>query len=1084
MLVNEVRTTFYEYFKKKHAHTYVHSSPTIPHDDPTLLFANAGMNQFKPIFLGTVDPSSDMAKWSRAVNSQKCIRAGGKHNDLDDVGKDLYHHTFFEMLGNWSFGDYFKKEICTWSWDLLTNVYKLPKDRLYVTYFGGEPSQQLEPDLECKQFWIDLGVPVAHVIPGNMKDNFWEMGDTGPCGPCSELHFDRIGGRNAASLVNMDDPDVIEIWNLVFIQFNRENGGELKSLPKKHIDCGLGLERLASIMQNKRSNYDTDAFVPIFNKITELTGARPYSGKIGKADSDGIDMAYRVMADHARTLTIALSDGGMPDNVGRGYVLRRILRRAVRFASEKLSAKPGVFASLVDVVVEILQDAFPEVSKDPSFIKDVINEEETQFLKTLERGRKLLQRTVSKIGNSKLIPGDVAWRLYDTYGFPVDLTQLMAEENNLNVDMKAFEECKKEAQERSKGEARNKDDSYRLDVHAIEELKSKKVAFTDDSVKYQYQADESPSAQYKFGSCTGKIIVLRHNGQFVQEVKSGDRCGIITDKTCFYAESGGQSSDEGFMVKINDEATEFKVEHAEVKGGYVCHIGVVEGNLKVGDSVSISFDTVRRKLLMNNHTGTHILNFALRQVLSSEADQKGSLVAPDRLRFDFTNKGAMTVEQVKEAERIASEMVQSNRPVYAKTASLAVAKSIVGLRAVFGEVYPDPVRVVSVGIPVNDLEKDPQSPAGNGTSIEFCGGTHLIRSGHVGKFVIAVEEAIAKGIRRIVALTGPEAVKALNKGALLQNQVNALKTKLTKGEVSYKESVKLITNLMEDINHAQIQYWLRDDLRQTLDSVKKTLADADRAKKLAVSKDTVQYIKKLSAANPDVPYIVVELNAFAQNKVLNDALKEVKNGPPSLFISADDDTGKILAMASVPKNIVAKGLAADQWVKNLTDLLNGKGGGKAENAQLSGTNVSALKRAVQLSEEFAQQKLGCSAVSLKTEGLAVVTPSEPAKKAVKQDSKPTKKQEKSTKEQDNSSKKQDKSSYGYVLHGANNMQALPVALAASYSQQTLTYADNTAKRVSLVTPDGRLEGTLAASVFMAPTNMRGTSPMHQAQVCI
>ena len=378
----QIRERFINFFKTKE-HEYVHSSSVIPRDDPTLLFANAGMNQFKPVFVGTVDPNSDMSRWKRVVNSQKCIRAGGKHNDLDDVGKDVYHHTFFEMLGNWSFGDYFKKEICGWSWELLTKDLKLPAERLYVTYFGGEPKAGLDPDLECKQMWLDLGVPEERILPGNMKDNFWEMGETGPCGPCSEIHYDCLGNRDARSLVNMDDPTVVEIWNLVFMQFNREADKSLRTLPNKHIDCGMGLERLVAAIQCKSSNYDTDVFSPIIKTIEAGVGAGvgPYSGKVGEEDvnSGSFDMAYRVVADHIRTLTIALTDGGRPDNVGRGYVLRRILRRGIRFATEKLKAKPGFFASLVDVVVETLGDAFPELVKDPQAIKDVINEEEIQL---------------------------------------------------------------------------------------------------------------------------------------------------------------------------------------------------------------------------------------------------------------------------------------------------------------------------------------------------------------------------------------------------------------------------------------------------------------------------------------------------------------------------------------------------------------------------------------------------------------------------------------------------------------------------------------------------------------------------------
>ncbi|CAB1432170.1 unnamed protein product [Pleuronectes platessa] len=718
----EIREKFIDFFRG-YEHQYVHSSAVIPMDDPTLLFANAGMNQFKPIFLNTIDPSHPMARLRRAANTQKCIRAGGKHNDLDDVGKDVYHHTFFEMLGSWSFGDYFKHLACQMALELLTKTFGISIDRLYVTYFGGDEGAGLEPDLECKQIWIDLGMDEARILPGSMKDNFWEMGDTGPCGPCSEMHFDRIGGRDASHLVNMDDPNVLEIWNLVFIQFNRESETELKPLPKKSIDTGMGLERLVSVLQNKMSNYDTDLFVPYFEAIQQGTGARPYTGKVGAEDSDGIDMAYRVLADHARTLTIALSDGGRPDNTGRGYVLRRILRRAVRYSHEKLGAKKGFFASLVDVVVTSLGNAFPELKKDPEMVKDVINEEEEQFLKTLSRGRRILDRKIMSLGESKTIPGDTAWLLYDTYGFPLDLTSLIAEEKGMAVDLAQFEEVKKAAQLKSQGKGAGDQDHIMLDIYAIDELRNKNVPATDDSLKYKYTSDDSGS--YVFHQASATVLALRRDRAFCDEVTTGQQCGVLLDQTSFYAEQGGQTFDQGFMLREDDsteDRMEFTVKNTQVRGGYVLHVGTVYGTLKVGDSVVLQVDEARRKPIMSNHTATHILNFALRGVLG-EADQRGSLVAADRLRFDFTAKGALSTGEVRRTEEIACAMIRDAKPVYTMDTPLAEAKAIQGLRAVFDETYPDPVRVVSIGIPVQDLLDEPTSAAGSLTSIEFCGGT-------------------------------------------------------------------------------------------------------------------------------------------------------------------------------------------------------------------------------------------------------------------------------------------------------------------------------------------------------------------------
>lgn len=901
-----------------------------------------------------------MAKLNRAANTQKCIRAGGKHNDLDDVGKDVYHHTFFEMLGSWSFGDYFKELACKMALDLLTKEFGIDIDRLYVTYFGGNEAAGLEPDLECKQIWLNLGLPEGRILPGSMKDNFWEMGDTGPCGPCSEMHFDRIGGRDAAHLVNMDDPNVLEIWNLVFIQFNRESDGSLKPLPKKSIDTGMGLERLVSVLQNKMSNYDTDLFVPYFEAIQKGTGARPYSGKVGAEDEDGIDMAYRVLADHARTITVALADGGRPDNTGRGYVLRRILRRAVRYAHEKLNASKGFFATLVDVVVDSLGNAFPELRKDPDMVKDIVNEEETQFLKTLTRGRRILDRKIQSLAENKIIPGDTAWLLYDTYGFPVDLTGLIAEERGLKVDMEGFEDERKAAQLKSQGKGAGDEDFLMLDIYAIEELRSQGLAPTDDSPKYNYKSNSE--GVYEFESVLGTVKAIRREKTFVDEVSTGQECGIVLDKTCFYAEQGGQTFDEGYMVREDDtseDKTEFTVRNTQVRGGYILHIGTVYGTLKVGDRVHLYVDEPRRRPIMSNHTATHILNFALRSVLG-EADQRGSLVAPDRLRFDFTAKGAMTTLEIRQAEEIADKLIQENKTVYALDCPLAAAKAIQGLRAVFDETYPDPVRVVSVGIPVEDLLADPSSPAGSVTSVEFCGGTHLQNSGHAGTFVIVTEEAIAKGIRRIVAVTGAEAQKAVRRQEALKAALNQLEAKVKQQTSPNKDVQKEIADLSETLATAVISQWQKDELREHLKALKKTMDDLDRAGKADIQKRVLEKTKQLIEENPNQPLLILEMESGASAKALNESLKLLKSQSPktaAIIFSVDNDAGKITCLCQVPQETADKGLKANEWVAQVSELIDGKGGGKDTSAQATGRNTSCLSEVLRLAEDFAKLKL-------------------------------------------------------------------------------------------------------------------------------
>uniref|UniRef100_A0AAQ4P3T1 Alanine--tRNA ligase n=1 Tax=Gasterosteus aculeatus aculeatus TaxID=481459 RepID=A0AAQ4P3T1_GASAC len=843
----QIREKFIDFFRR-YEHVYVHSSSTIPLDDPTLLFANAGMNQFKPIFLNTIDPSHPMARLSRAANTQKCIRAGGKHNDLDDVGKDVYHHTFFEMLGSWSFGDYFKQLACKMALELLTQEFGIPIERLYVTYFGGNSDADLEPDLECKQLWMDLGVDEARILPGSMKDNFWEMGDTGPCGPCSEIHFDRIGGRDASHLVNMDDPNVLEIWNLLYVSWL----------------CG----------KQQKNPLRVCLLPPAFS-----------------------------------------------------YVLRRILRRAVRYSHEKLGAQRGFFATLVDVVVASLGNAFPELKKDPEMVKEVINEEEEQFLKTLSRGRRILDRKIVSLGDNKTIPGDTAWLLYDTYGFPLDLTSLIAEEKGMAVDVAAFEEEKRAAQLKSQGKGAGDVDHIMLDIYAIEELRNKNVPATDDSSKYKYASGENGSYEFERPSCT--VLALRCDRAFRDTVTTGQECGVLLDQTSFYAEQGGQTFDEGYMVREDDstgDRMEFTVKNTQVRGGYVLHLGTVYGVLKVGDRVTLRVDEARRRPIMSNHTATHILNFALRGVLG-EADQKGSLVAPDRLRFDFTAKGALSTGEVRRAEEIACAVIKDAKPVYAMEAPLAKAKAIQGLRAVFDETYPDPVRVVSIGIPVEELLEKPDSAAGSLTSIEFCGGTHLQNSSHAAPFVIVSEEAIAKGIRRIVAVTGTEAQK-----------VNGIL-----------------------IGTAVISQWKKDEMRESLKGLKKTMDDLDRNYKADIQKRVLEKTKEVIEGSPNQALLVMEMETGASAKALNESLKLLKSQSPqtaAMLFTVDPDAGKITCLCQVPQDVANRGLKASEWVQELCPLLDGKGGGKDMSAQATGKNTGCLQEALRMANQFARLKLG------------------------------------------------------------------------------------------------------------------------------
>ncbi|KAG0162703.1 Alanine--tRNA ligase [Apophysomyces sp. BC1034] len=949
--VNKVRSTFIEYFEKN-GHVYYPSSSTIPHDDPTLLFANAGMNQYKSVFLGTVDPNSPLATMKAAANSQKCIRAGGKHNDLDDVGKDTYHHTFFEMLGNWSFGDYFKIEATKYAWTFLTEVLSLPEDRLYVTYFGGDEKQGLGPDLEAKQLWMDIGVKEDHLLPGNVKDNFWEMGETGPCGPCSEIHYDRIGGRNASHLVNMDDPNVLEIWNVVFIQFNRENDGKLRSLPNKHIDTGLGLERLVSILQNKYSNYDTDVFMPIFARIQELTGARTYTGKLGAEDVDGIDTAYRVVADHIRTLAFAISDGGVPSNEGRGYVLRRILRRGARYVRKYFNVPIGsFFSSLLDTLIDQMGHFFVELTKKVDDVKAILDEEEAAFAKTLDRGEKLFENYLAKTkaANSKTLSGSDVWRLYDTYGFPVDLTRIMAEENGVSVDDEEFNACMEAAKNASRKVKGTGADQgvVALDVHDLGALDSNSaVPKTDDSFKYLA------------GNVQGRVKAIFFEHKFLADTSSipeGRNFGILTDKTNFYAESGGQEYDTGSIITL-DGNTEFAVEDCQLFGGYVLHVGHLKyGQLDIDNDVELSFDALRRWPLKNNHTSTHILNFALREVLGDVIDQKGSLVAPEKLRFDFSYKTAVTTSQLAEVEKICASFIEKNQKVYSKEVPLPIAKAIHGLRAVFGETYPDPVRVVSVGYDIDEITQDVSNPKWATTSVEFCGGTHVTKTGDIKRFAILEESGIAKGIRRIVAVTGEEAAEA-------DRQAKAFVAKLEKLErINGDELESQLKVVSKELDELAISTVTKAEFKDRFGKIKKAFDDADKARKAKQVKEATDFVKNYFTENPEANYLVTSLNVGNNSKALNGAINYVKTSLKDkavYVLSADKVNGRVAHNCVVGKVFVEKGLKASEWAGVVAEKVGGKKGGKDDAAQGSGDKVDGLDEALQAAVEFAKLKIG------------------------------------------------------------------------------------------------------------------------------
>ena len=790
------------------------------------------------------------------------------------------------MLGNWSFGDYFKKETINYSWELLTKVYGLEPDRLYVTYFEGNESGGLEPDLEAKEIWKSVGVADDHILPGDMKDNFWEMGDQGPCGPCSEVHYDRIGSRNAAHLVNQDDPNVLEIWNNVFIQYNRESDRSLRSLPHKHIDTGMGYERLVSVLQNKMSNYDTDVFSPLFETIRKVTGVREYSGKFGNEDVDGIDTAYRVVADHVRLLTFAISDGGIPNNEGRGYVVRRVLRRGARYARKYLNSEIGdFFSKIVPTLVQQMGDMFPEIKRKESDVKEVLNEEEESFAKTLDRGERQFENYAQRSdqNNSKKLHGADVWRLYDTFGFPVDLTRLMAEERGLEIDDKEFEHARLKAKEASKGEKKAAADLVKLDVHDLGKLAHMdEVTKTDDSAKFGR------------GNIKSLIKAVYHAKQFLRgtkDVAEGEQLGLILDRTNFYAEQGGQEYDTGKI--IIDGVAELEVQNVQIYAGYVLHTGYMKyGSLSVGDEVICEYDELRRWPIRNNHTGTHILNFALREVLGDGIDQKGSLVAAEKLRFDFSHKVGISDSDLERIEDLSTKYIRQNCAVYSMDVPLATAREIEGVRAVFGETYPDPVRVVSVGVEVEELLKDAKDPKWKEVSVEFCGGTHVQKTGDIKDLVILEESGIAKGIRRIVAVTGEEAHTIQRLAVDFSDRLSRLE-KMPHGHEKEQE----VKTTQSELNQLSISAITKTKLRDRFAKIVKQQLDEQKAQQKIESKKALDTVTDYFAENKEKKYLVTKLPISANAKAVSEAINHVKTKSKDKTVylfAADEREGKVV----------------------------------------------------------------------------------------------------------------------------------------------------------------------------------------------
>ena len=862
LTAKEIRESFKRFFESK-GHVIVPSAPMVIKDDPTLMFTNAGMNQFKDIILG-----NHPAKNKRVADSQKCLRVSGKHNDLEEVGHDTYHHTMFEMLGNWSFGDYFKKEAISWAWEYLVDVLKIDPANLYATVFEGSPEEGLERDNEAAGYWEQF-LPKDHILNGNKHDNFWEMGDTGPCGPCSEIHIDlrpaeeraKVPGRD---LVNHDHPQVIEIWNLVFMQYNRKADGSLEPLPARVIDTGMGFERLCMALQGKTSNYDTDVFQPIIRVIASMAGT--VYGKDPQTD-----VAMRVIADHIRTIAFSITDGQLPSNAKAGYVIRRILRRAVRYGYTFLGQKQAFMYRLLPILIETMGDAYPELQAQQTLIEKVIKEEEEAFLRTLETGIRLLDKTMedAKASGKKEISGVDAFTLYDTFGFPLDLTELILRENGLTVNTEEFDVEMQKQKQRARNAAAVETGDWVV-------LKEGETEF----VGYDYTEYETSILRYR--------QVKQKNQTLYQ---------IVLDKTPFYAESGGQVGDTGVLV--NEFET---VEIIDTKKENNLPIHLAKRLPEHLDAPMMAcVDTDKRAACAANHSCTHLLDEALRQVLGTHVEQKGSLVTPDGLRFDFSHFQKVTPEQLREVEHLVNAKIRENIPLTEyRNLPIEKAKEL-GAIALFGEKYGDEVRVVQFG-----------------SSIEFCGGTHVSATGKIGMVKILSESSVAAGVRRIEAITGAKVEEMMD---TIEDTLNELRQ---------------LFNNAPDLK-AAIRKYIEENagLKKQMEAFMKEKEALVKGKLINNAKD-IHGIKVIKAVLP-----------IPADSVKNIAFQLKGEFPTNLFVAiGSTDNGKPMLTVAVSEDLVATGINAGKLVREAAKLIQGGGGGQAHFATAGGKNVDGLSAAV------------------------------------------------------------------------------------------------------------------------------------------